>query len=134
MLKLCHSLKTSKRLRIAWQLSTSIQPVRSFSKGVWPKFETSSNDLNTADQKLIDQYLESILFSRKSPSDKALEQSEVSEESEKKDIETKKKDDDDKDDKNDDKKDKDDEDDDESDDDHDHKGSILIPLLNLLKI
>ena len=129
MIKLCHSLRASKRLKISWQLPSSINPVRSFSLGGSPRTDSASSGLKKVDSTAVEQYLESILFSRKTPS----EQSNVSEDPEKiEDVEAKKKDEDEKDE---DKKDKDDEDeDDDDDDDHDHKGSILIPLLNLLKI
>jgi len=133
MIKLCHSLRASKRLKISWQLPSSINPVRSFSLGGSPRTDSASSGLKKVDSTAVEQYLESILFSRKTPSEQTPEQSNVSEDPEKiEDVEAKKKDEDEKDE---DKKDKDDEDeDDDDDDDHDHKGSILIPLLNLLKI
>jgi hypothetical protein len=134
MLKLCHNIKPSKSFQIAWQLPMRVLPIRWFSGGLGPRLDSPESDLNAASQKLIDQYLESILFSGKSPSDEAPQQSNVEEEEKKEDLEAKNKteDEEDKDEKDKDKNDEDDED--EDDDDHDHKGSILIPLLNLLKI
>lgn len=132
MLKLGLYLKQTKKLSLLIRPPYSRILFRNFS-WIRPSHLSDKQSEVTHPQLDANQYINSILFFKEKPKEES--KSDPKENSSKDKKEEAKSGEHDKDGKNE-KKEKDEKEDDDEDsgDDYDHKGSILIPILNLLKI